>query len=214
MKQYDFDDPNIPEEYYESDDWVEYEDLLVEQDKPEYYLAHKSKVYQDYNWEALKAERLLAPVEDTTVAKIANCKFQIWLDSQRIGATYDISYKSGRKEFGRRASGSWDKEEAKTTTEFRALDAVTTMIARSHLSSKVKFSRMHEHNSVKDVIREITLIEMEHEGTPLRAWFVVGDIVYPARYNHSHDNRYEWCFNGRKKITIDKFCDMCWDAVK
>jgi hypothetical protein len=214
MKQYNFDEQDIPEEYYESDEWLEYKDSLAERNAEQYHLPHASKIYKDANLEALRAERLLPKLENTTVTKIANCRFQIWLDTYRISATYDVAYKSGLKKFERKASGTWDKEEAKTTTETLALDAVTTMIVRSGVRCKINFSRMHEHNSVKDVLREINLIEITYNGEPLRAWFIVNDHVYPARHNSVHDNRYEWCFNGRKKIPIDKFCDQCWEAVK
>lgn len=212
--KYAYDDPNIPDEYYDSDEWLEYEEAIRKSQEPVYHMPVVAKIYTDTNWAALKAEQLQPPPEDKSVAKIANCKFQIWLDTYRISATYDIAYASGRKVFGRRASGTWDKEEAKTSAEARALDAVVTMVARSQLNSKVNFSRMHEVNSVKNVIREITLIELNHHGEPVRGWFVIGDTVYPARYNHTHVDRYEWCFNGKKKMSLDRFCDMCWEAVK
>ncbi|CAB4154896.1 hypothetical protein UFOVP647_39 [uncultured Caudovirales phage] len=214
MKQYNFDNQDIPEEYYDSNEWLEYQELLVERNTGEYHLPHTSKIYKDTNLEALRTERLSPILEDKTVIKIANCRFQVWLDTYRISATYDVAYKSGSKIFGRKASGSWNKEEAKTPTETLALDAVTTMIVRSGIKCKINFSRMHEHNSVKDVLREINLIELTYNGEPVRAWFIVNSYVYPARHSEVHDNRYEWCFNGRKKIAIDKFCDQCWEVVK
>ena len=209
---YDYDDPNIPEEFYDSEEWEEYLEAIRLSELPDQQPVYVSQKFYDTNWQALKEERLLEPLEDRTVAKISNCKFSVWHDTARIMAQYDIAYKSGRRIMDRRLYGTWDKSDPRQAVENRAHDAVLTMIARSSLPAEVKFSRMYERNNVKTQVREINLIEIYSNG-PIKAWFIVGTTVYTARFEELED-RYVWYYNGQKKMSIDQFCDACWEAVK
>lgn len=206
-------DEDIPDEYYDSEEWLGIEQAnreYFETQAPEFYRA---KITRDSNWIKLLEEKSLPPLENLQVAKIANCRFTIWSNSDHLSARYDISYVSGRKILDRQLNGTWDRVEPRLESENRALDAVRTMVIRSNDTSQVRFSRMYESRQVKQQVREINLIEL-NDGDPIAAWFVVGDNVYPARLDTNFEDKYQWCFNGRNQISIDKFCDWCWEIIK
>ena len=208
---YDYDDPNIPEEFFESEEWMEYLEAIRESEKPDQPPIYVSQKFYDTNWQALKEEKLLPPLEQLDVARIANCKFSIWYDTQRIMATYDVAYTSGKRQLDKHLYGTWDKSEPRLSNENIAYDCVMTMIARAGVSAKVKFSRMYTPKDVKNQVREINLIEL-YTNKPELGWFVVNDNVYTARYEEQAD-KYIWHFNGQKKMTIKEFSDYCWEAV-
>lgn len=205
---------DIDDNYYDSDEWIEIEQANREYFEPESarQLNH-FKITEDINWSKLKDEKHLPPLENLQVAKIANCRFTIWLDSDSPSAMYDVSYASGKQILGRHLNGTWDRVEPRLETENRALDAVRTMVIRSNDIARVRFTRMYESKQVKQQVREINLIEL-NDGEPIAAWFIVGNDVYPARLNKNFEDRYQWCFNGRTKIHIDKFCNWCWEVIK
>jgi hypothetical protein len=204
----------IDDDYYESDEWIEIEEANRKYFEPEVKIGiHRPRITQDNNWIKLLEERNLPPLENKQVARIANCRFTVWHDSDNLSATYDISYASGKKILGRKTNGSWDNIDPRLGTENRVFDAIMTMVARSNDLVKIKFSRMYESNHVKEQVREINLIEL-NDGYPIAAWFIINDGVYPARLDTNFDNKYQWCFNGKKKIAIDTFCNWCWNIIK
>lgn len=210
---YDYDDPNIPEEFYDSEEWMDYLETIRTSEIPDQFMPYVSIKSYDDNWEKLKSERLLPPLEIKDVAKIANCRFTIWHDSDDISARYDVAYTSGKRILDRQLNGTWDKADPRKETENRALDAVRTMVIRSDDHARVRFTRLYEPREVKQQVREINLIEL-NDGEPFAAWFIVNDYVYPARLDKMFEDKYQWCFNGKNKIHITKFCDWCWEAVK
>jgi hypothetical protein len=205
---------DIDDDYYDSDEWIEIEQANREYFEPEpARQINHFKITEDTNWSKLKDEKHLPALENLQVAKIANCRFTIWLDSDSPSAMYDVSYASGKQILGRHLNGTWDRVEPRLETENRALDAVRTMVIRSNDSSRVRFTRMYESKQVKQQVREINLIEL-NDGLPIAAWFIVANNIYPARLDKNFEDKYQWCFNGRNKIHIDKFCDWCWEVIK
>jgi len=201
------------EDYYESEEWE-----AIEQANREYFAIEspgitidRPQLTKDKNWLALQEEKLLPPLVIRSVAKISNCRFNVWRDTNRLMAQYDVAYTNGIKLLDRRLYGTWDKSEPRMPTEHRAYDAILTMIVRSGARAKINFSRMYETLAVTEQIREINLIEI-NDGSPLKAWFILNDNVYPARYEED-DEKYTWVFNGKKKLSIDRFCDICWKAI-
>ena len=205
---------DIPDDYYESDEWIKIEQANREYFEPEAtkVTINRPKLTQDRNWNLLKQERLLAPLEDLQVAKIANCKFHVWLDTDRIMANYDIGYTSGKRVLDRKTYGTWSMQDPRKEIENRAVDALRTFVARSNIDFQVRFTRMYESEDVTNIVREINLIELCQD-LPVKAWFIVEDHVYPARYEEKFGDRYTWCFNGKKKMHIDQFCDRVWNAI-
>lgn len=209
--QYDYDDPNIPEEFFESEEWMEYLEAIRLSELPDQPPVYVSQKFYDTNWQALKEEKSLPKLQEQTVAKIANCKFSIWHDTSRIMATYDVAYTSGKRNLDKHLYGTWDKSDPRLSAESLAYDAVMTMMARASIPAQVKFSRMYAPRDVKNQVREINLIEV-FSNQPQAAWFVVNDNVYTARYEELAD-KYVWYFNGQKKMTVKEFCDYCWNAI-
>lgn len=169
----------------------------------------------DDNWQKLRQERLLPKQQIKTVAKIANCRFRVWADSNyaRLSAEYDVSYTDGTKTLNRKLNGEFDNTEAHTPDLDHALDDVKTMIARSEFTAQIRTTRLYEPSAVKQQCREINLIEVfAHD--PIAAWFVYNDHVYPARLDHTQDTYYTWVFNHRRKMTLQEFSDWCWNKIK
>jgi hypothetical protein len=204
----DFDD------YYDSDEWME-----IEQANREYFETeslclqnNKPMVSFDKNWNLLKKEKQLPQLANLQVTQLTNCHFSIWNDTDHISAQYDVVYASGEKILKRQTNGVWDKTDPRRPTENRALDAVQTMVVRSHDNTKIRFSRMYEPNQVKHQVREINLIEL-NDGEPLAAWFVLNNTVYPARLDRHFEDKYKWFLNGRNQMTIEEFCNWCWNII-
>jgi hypothetical protein len=210
--QYDYDDPNIPEEYYDSEEWLNYLELIRQDAKPDHYLKHRPQQQIDRNWQLLKEEKLLPSEEPKKVLRISNCRVTVWYDSGMPSINYDVRYSNGTQILDRRLNGDWTNEEAKTSTEYRAYDSVMTMLVRSDVQAKVRFTRFYPTKDVKKNQRDVNLIEIWN-GHPQAAWFIVNQQVYPARLDDNGLESYTWSFNGRKGIAIDRFCDQCWNAV-
>jgi hypothetical protein len=209
--QYDWDDPNIPEEYYDSEEWMALLDAMNE--PPDQQAVYKPKQTQDVNWDLLRNERNLPPEQEhRTVKRISNCRLTVWYDTGMPSINYDVLYTDNTRVLGRHLNGLWSNEEPKKTTEARAFDALRTMLVRSNKNAKIRFTRLYPTKDVKNVQRDINLIEI-HKGQPLIAYFVVNDNIYPARLNDANDKGYSWSFNGQRGMGIDKFCDECWEAV-
>lgn len=168
----------------------------------------------DDNWLKLKQEKFQPQQPTKTVAKIANCKFRVWTDSNysRLTAEYDVSYTDGTKTLNRKLNGEFDNTEAHTPAIARALDDVITLIARSDFTAQIRTTRLYEPNAVKQQIREINLIEV-FANDPISAWFVYNDHVYPARLDQTQDTHYAWVFNHRKRLTLQQFSDNCWNSI-
>jgi hypothetical protein len=209
--QYDWDDPNIPEEYYDSEEWQELLDAINE--PPNHEPVYKPMRTHDDNWDKLRNEPHLPPEPELrTVKRITNCKLTVWYDSDMPSITYDVLYTDNTRVLGRHLNGEWSNEEPKKPTEATAHDALRTMLVRSGKKLKLRFTRLYPSRDVKNVQRDINLIEI-HNNMPLLAYFVVADKIYPARLNENNSKGYMWSFNGQSSMTIDEFCDLCWEAV-
>ena len=169
----------------------------------------------DDNWQKLRQEKLQPKQTIKTAAKIANCKFKVWADSNysRLTAEYDVSYTDGTRQMNRRLNGEFDNTEAHTPDLARALDDVITLIARSDFKAQIRTTRLYEPSAVKQQSREINLIEV-FANDPIAGWFVYNDHVYTARLDQTQDTHYTWVFNHRKCQTLKEFSDWCWNKIQ
>lgn len=211
--EYDWDDVNIPEEYYDSEEWLNLLEQERQADKPDYYARPVKQQIYDHNWQRLKEERLLPPEPEKHVKKISNCRCRVWYNNDRPSIEYDVLYSTGQRQLGKTLNGSWSNEEPKTPVEARAYDAALTMLVRLLSKSKIRFTRFYAKDHVKNPIRDINLLEIHQQCQPQIAYFVVNDLIYPATLNQLGDQFYYWSFNGRNSMSLQEFSDVCWRAV-
>lgn len=165
----------------------------------------------DINWQRLKQEQSQPKVQEIYPEKMFNCIVTQWLDSDSLSATYDIHY-NDHKELKKHINGIWSNEEPNTSTANKVYDSLLTLVARSNDLEKIKISRFYKPNDIKTVVRDFYLIQIAGLGI-CASWFVFNDEVYPARLDDTNPLVYKWIFNHKKKISLDEFCDKCWNAV-
>ncbi len=182
-KEYDFDDQNIPEDYYESEEWLAYEDQIREHQEPRYNL-HKPKIFIDHNWEALKQERLIPYVPPATIEKISNVSLMLWANKNFTDGNFQCDiYKAGIKEHYNK-NLIFEVTPELTPKQYKIWDLVFTESALyNYQARRCKF---YNKDHATDYSNEFAHFELWQQEKLLWACLIIEDWIIPM--NITEDN--------------------------
>lgn len=215
QSQYDYDDPNIPESYYESDEWLEYEQLLSQQEQEELVqrALYKKMMTVDHNIRALKEERNEVFVETAPIEKFVNLKINLYADSNynRGNLKCDI-FRNNKKESYHK-NMIMDSPTSMNHNQYKIWDLLVTMLSYDNSGSILRRAKFYNPGDADTHTNEFAYFDIWSNSELIWACVILNNKIVPLKFFNFGD---VISFSGTlsKSQTVDDFyqqkCKMLW----
>jgi hypothetical protein len=203
--RYDIDDPNIPEEYYESQEWMDYEDAIQERQQPSYNLYVPQQTHDD-NWQSLREERNQPFIPSTVIDRVSNISLVLFANSeyQKGNLQCDI-YKEGvRQPYTKNLI--FEVRPELTPRQYRVWDLLITICQLDLKDCKPRRAKIFDAGNAQSYSAEFAYFEIWRNQDLIWACLLVEDWLLPLRikldeYQDKGDLRMSCAW--RNKIAID-----------
>ena len=196
---------NVEEDYYDSEEWISYEDQLRDREEIASISKFKSvsQQHQDHNWLLLKQERDLPPeIVKPKILKFSNLALTVWdKDNYKHGTLVsDIYTDQGKSSI--KLSSQFDQEKYLKSTAKKIYDLLLTESVLHGL--KLRHCFFYEINNIQNKDIDWAFFELWHKGSPKLGFLILEDQIWECDltlYNQS----YIWRTAYKKAKIVDEF---------
>lgn len=202
--QYDIDDANIPEDYYESQEWMDYEDAIRERQEPIYNL-YKPKLDIDYNWESLKQERNEPYVPDSIIQKVSNISLVLWANKNYTDGNLQCDiYKDNIKQPYTK-NLIFEVRPELTPRQYKVWDLLITMCQTDLVGCKPRRAKIFDAHHAESYSAEFAYFEIWRNQELVWACLIVEDWLLPMtikidEYQSKGDYRLTCAWKNKQSI--------------
>jgi hypothetical protein len=206
-KEYDFDDPNIPEDYYDSQEWIDYEQEIQQRYEPTFNL-HVPKQQIDHNWQALKQERSQPYVPEPVIERVSNVSLVLWANKNYTDGNLQCDiYKEGRKQPYKKNLIFEVKPEL-TPRQYKVWDLLITMCQIDLKDCRARRAKIFDPGHAENYSAEFAYFEIWQKEELVWACLLVEDWLLEMRIildEYQQKGDYRMTSAWKNRISIDQW---------
>jgi hypothetical protein len=184
---YDFYEDNVPEEYYESEEWIDYEQSIKKREQLEYSLPYKKMLHIDNNIRALREERNEAYVEPVAIEKFINLKMDLYANKKYLRGNLhcDIFRHVNKEHYHRNLI--MDSPAPLTPLQYKIWDLLITILAYDDGDNKLRRAKFHEPGNADKHTNEFAYFDIWNNDNLIWACIVLNDSIVPLKFYNFGD---------------------------